>query len=294
MNRLAESEVKRVYAAIDAPRNDAERADAAEMRKVLDEFDGRFEIIRRFAESNQGCRRWVSSSISWFFQHEEFGIILEEDILLDKRFVAWCAALRSRRDSLGPCIMHINSFFPGTPDLEAPGPSFTRYPTSWGWATWRDAWQFYDDAMGAFDNTGLIGRVRMLKDFLQCGWALAIHYALALEMARQGKLSSWAYRWDLSIWRRRGLCLSPGVNLSQNIGFGADATHTSDEGLERYRITPGEAPISLDILPLDPGLEQQVFFRVTKADSLARSARMFVSTLVPNRFFFFVRRKFRG
>ena len=76
-------------------------------------------------------------------------------------------------------------------------------------------------------------RVRYLRASIGCGWRVAIHCALAIQMARQEKISSCVYRWSLTTWRNNGLAISPGINLSQHIGVGEGATHTSHEGLYR-------------------------------------------------------------
>lgn len=41
------------------------------------------------------------------------------------------------------------------------------------------------------------------------------------------EIDSLAYPWTASIWKYGGLTATPNVNLVENIGFGADATHTT-------------------------------------------------------------------
>jgi hypothetical protein len=41
------------------------------------------------------------------------------------------------------------------------------------------------------------------------------------------EIDTWDYPWTASVWFHGGLTATPNVNLVSNIGFGADATHTS-------------------------------------------------------------------
>ena len=53
-----------------------------------------------------GCKMAVSSGISWFFEQEEEGIVLEDDIVVHPDFFPYCADLleRYRHDTRVWCI----------------------------------------------------------------------------------------------------------------------------------------------------------------------------------------------
>jgi hypothetical protein len=66
------------------------------------------------------------------------------------------------------------------------------------------------------------------------------------DRVRAGEIDSWGYPWVLSCWLQNGLTALPNVNLVTNVGFGADATHTTDAN------TAGPPTSSLDdFLPPD-------------------------------------------
>lgn len=292
LRHLKDAGVRRVFVSVDAPRDEQEIVDSKRLKEVLLEFSGMLELTSRFAESNQGCRRWVASSISWFFEQVEFGVIVEEDVLVDKRFFDWCMEMRARFDGSGD-VMHLNAFVPQCDASALRQSRRTKYVTSWGWATWRGAWVQYDAEMGDLFEHSFLSRVRYLKVKIGCGWRVALHYALALQMARQEKLSSWAYRWALTIWRNDGVAISPGINLSRNIGVGIGATHTSHEDLDRYLVAAPRIPVSLDVAALDAEGDRRYFSAIAGSKSITKTLRMGVSVLVPNGVFFWLRRKFR-
>ncbi|MDD7699595.1 MAG: hypothetical protein PUJ61_09615, partial [Spirochaetia bacterium] len=45
------------------------------------------------------------------------------------------------------------------------------------------------------------------------------------------RTNSWAFPWNLSVWRENGFSVVPKVNLIRNAGFNADATHTSGKSI---------------------------------------------------------------
>lgn len=293
IQRLLESGVTKLYFAVDGPRTAEEKIKVDAVKRVIDAVPKEVFCQLRSSPRNKGCRAWVSSSISWFFDHEEFGMIVEEDILLDPRFPSWCAAQNSLLAS-NERIMHLNAFYPESPNLPARTPHLTRYATSWGWATWRRAWRRYDDSMHAFLARSLVKRFFFLKRRMGVGWLTTIHYFLALHMTAQGKLSSWAYRWNLSIWSVEGLAVSPGTNLSENIGVGGDASHTSHEThLLQYVPRTGSFDPQLAPEPVSAAVDNKVFAAVSRSGNLARTFRMLGSVLAPHWVFARVRRVFR-
>jgi hypothetical protein len=114
---------------------------------------------------------------------------------------------------------------------------FSRYMHCWGWATWRRAWDLFDEDMTHWSQVRDDGWLRYLFDY-----AYAVPYWKdKLEQAYQGKVDSWAYPWQFSIWMHAGLNVLPERNLVSNVGVGTEATHTREErwytNLQRHDLT---------------------------------------------------------
>src|SRR5262245_55441705 len=73
----------KLYVAADGPRSDraGEAERCVEVRRIATAVDWPCEMRTLFREENLGCRRAVSGAITWFFEQEEAGIILEDDCL---------------------------------------------------------------------------------------------------------------------------------------------------------------------------------------------------------------------
>lgn len=71
----------RLYVAADGPRpgrlDDIERC--AEVRRIATAVDWPCQLMTRFQPTNVGMKIAESDAMNWFFDHEEEGIILEDD-----------------------------------------------------------------------------------------------------------------------------------------------------------------------------------------------------------------------
>ena len=82
----------RLYIAADGPRLDRagekEKCEAA--RAIATDIDWDCRVETLFRDENLGCGTAVSEAITWFFNHEEEGIILEDDCLPEPSFFSIC------------------------------------------------------------------------------------------------------------------------------------------------------------------------------------------------------------
>jgi hypothetical protein len=222
----------RLYVAADGPRpghpSDARRC--AETRAVVQEVDWPCEVFTLFQEVNLNCGLAPVTAMNWFFAHEPEGIILEDDCVPAPSFFPFCQELLARyRDDAR--VMHIggNNFgsearAPWQPDTLSY--YFSTQRNSWGWATWRRAWQLYDYHLTDFRSVVAAGEFNdTFTGPLEKRYRLG---KMAAVLALPQPPDVWDYQWEYTIARHHGLYIVPAVNLVGNIGFGNDSTHTHD------------------------------------------------------------------
>lgn len=220
----------RLYIAADGAR--ASRVgEAATVQAVRDyvvsHIDWECEVKTLFREQNLGCKYAVSGAITWFFENEEMGIILEDDCLPDPTFFNFCQELleRYRHDQRIGIISGDNFQFGNRRNDDSY--YFSKYVHIWGWATWRDRWQNdYDVEIKNWPNIRDHGRV---ADWL-CSKTQQDYWSAIFERVYQGKVDTWDYQWFFACWLQGRLSILPNANLIFNIGFGSDATHTTVVG----------------------------------------------------------------
>jgi hypothetical protein len=190
---------------------------------VLENIDWDCTVKTLLRDKNLGCRKAVSSAITWFFEHEPEGIILEDDCLPDLTFFAFCSELleKYRFDNRIMMISGINHQKKKTRcDYSY---YFTRYNQIWGWASWRRVWDLYDEKMALLPEILENG---YLNDIFQDKVA-AQKWSKDLSQVYAGKRDTWDYQFSLTCLIHGGLCINPKANLVSNIGFDENATHTA-------------------------------------------------------------------
>lgn len=219
-----------VFIAIDGPREshpDDTRKNR-EIRHLIERTRWPGAVTTLYRDTNYGCRQGVSGAISWFFDHVQEGIILEDDCLPDSTFFPYAEELlRHFRDDERIGMISGSTFFPLS-DEHPSSYTFTRYPHVWGWATWKRAWNHYDEDLASWrgeEGLNTVSRVSGGSRDFERFWKRM------LDGVRSGEVDSWAYIWSYSFWRARMLGISPGVNLIENLGFSSDATHTRGKPL---------------------------------------------------------------
>ena len=216
----------RLFVACDGP--NAERPGEAEKvaatRAVIEhEIDWPCQIERLYSDVNQGCRLGVSRAITWFFEQVEEGIILEDDCVPHPDFFPYCTTLleRYRHDTRVWSICGSN-FQLGNKRGEA-SYYFSIHGDSWGWASWRRAWQHYPEGESqwfTFRDSGCLNDVFSIpqereywREILDC-------------LFIDGFPDSWDFQWWLASWMNNGLHVWPNACMVSNKGFDNEGTHT--------------------------------------------------------------------
>lgn len=239
---------KRLYVAADGPRNDREGESkrCTEVREwIISHIDWDCEVKTRFLDKNIGCGLGPSTAISWLFETEDRGIILEDDCVPHPDFFVYAEQMlekyATRKD-----IMAINSsnFQPAPVGDGSYYFSMQNGPFC-AWATWKDAWQTFDYSMNRYSKAAIVKNLNRYYHVTKRErlWWMDIYDGL-IEDRYHG--SSWDYQYIFAIWANKGKSVVPNANLSTNIGFGPEATHTTDpDAVTANRPMQGILPITI-------------------------------------------------
>jgi len=194
---------------------------------VLKSIDWDCEIKTLFREENLGCGKAVSGAISWFFENEEMGIILEDDCLPSMSFFPYCKELLEyyKNDTR---IYHIAGYNPLIYTKTPYSYYFARIQHCWGWASWRRAWKHYSfdiNNLNDFIDKKTINK-KFTRDIDRDYWIKIF------KKMENHDIDTWDYQWTYNIFYNNGVCINPAKNLITNIGFGEGATHTTENDPE--------------------------------------------------------------
>lgn len=216
----------RLYVAADGARANrpAEAIKCRETRAIIEQVDWPCDVRTLYRDENLGCKRAVSSAITWFFENEPCGIILEDDCLPAPSFFGFCEALLHRYADDSRIGQIAGTAFVDEEAAPAPQASyrFSRHFSIWGWATWRRVWAQYDPNLKAWPEFDA-------ERNLNTAYPLASERAARRRECQSivdGKVDTWDYQWLFANASQSRLSIVPTRNLIVNIGFGAEATHT--------------------------------------------------------------------
>lgn len=218
----------RLYVAADGPRvgRVGEAQLCEQVRAIATAVDWPCEVKTLFRETNLGCKMGVATGIDWFFEHEPEGIILEDDVLPLPSFFPYCEELLGRyRNDESVWMVSGSNLIPGQIPLKE-SYFFSKNTLIWGWASWRRAWQHYDVRMQAWPKLKQEG---WLKSVFPGQPLLVSHWTYLFDELYAGKRDTWDYQCAYTCWRTNSVTITPAQNLTENLGFGEAATHTSSQ-----------------------------------------------------------------
>ena len=213
----------RLYIAVDGPRSAADNALVEATRAVAKSAYMPSRTQLRLRDQNLGCRRGVIDAVSWFFNEESEGIIVEDDSIPDSTFFPFTHELLDRYRS-DPSVMSIAG------ESRVPE-QFTDFECSYrfsfmgpagAWATWRDRWfAFVDDQV----DSSIARTVRSLHASRNTTMLQTAHWTAMMIANKTKAVDSWAYPFMIHGLSSGLLTATPNVNLVNDTGVGKDARH---------------------------------------------------------------------
>ena len=207
----------KLYLCQDGPRNEDDLKGISECRALAESVDWDCEIHRLYMDENVGVDPFEYRAIKWMFEREQYGIIIEDDIVVSPTFFNFAKEMFERYltdERIGMvCSMNIigenkacnaDYFF----SMESP---------IWGWGTWKrvvDRWDAdYTFLKDEYRKKLLNKTVMDKRMFKVCNWHIDSrkeHYESIF----------WAQKWSDS-----QLSIAPKKNMVCNIGMGGGSVH---------------------------------------------------------------------
>jgi hypothetical protein len=244
-----------LYIAADGPRtNKIGEAELCErVRQIATQVDWPCEIKTLFRSENLGCKKAVSSAITWFFGHEPEGIILEDDVVPSPAFFEFCdyALEKYRNDNRVGMVTGTNLLGAEVNSMEY---LYSQIFSIWGWATWKRAWDLYDIQMDTWPS-------KNLKESLLYRYKpdLARYFIKTFDTHVARNIDTWDTQWVYTCIFNSLMCITPKANMVSNIGI--VGTHSSVEMPNHnveYGLTSGDKFISPAYVCTDPYFEEQI------------------------------------
>ena len=216
---------QKLYLAVDGPRADrpGETDLCCQVRRCAKLIDWPCEVKTLFREKNLGCKYGVSGAITWFFENESEGIILEDDCRPTIDFLRFATEMLERYRDNGRigAVSAMNLY--GMQTDRAASYHFNTHINVWGWATWRRVWKNY--------TTNIEVYAQVCREVAEKGHAThrARKAALNAYDAVVAGLQTWDYQLGFMIMSHGLLVVTPCTKLVSNCGLG-DKRGTNTSG----------------------------------------------------------------
>ncbi|MBI4747008.1 MAG: glycosyltransferase family 2 protein [Acidobacteria bacterium] len=223
--RIREAAPDQLFVIADGPRSThpGDAQTCAATRAIINQVDWDCTVHTRFSDVNLGCHLTIVPGLDWVFDHVTEAIIFEDDCLPHPTFFRFCAEVLERHRH-EPQIMTVcgNNFQFGR-NVTSDSYYFSRYAHTWGWATWRRAWEKYDL------------RAQKWKELKDTNWLIDLlgdRYAAQFWGNYFQRMTEKPVTWDYAVtfaaWVHNAVNILPNRTLVSNIGFGDQATTTRE------------------------------------------------------------------
>lgn len=213
-----------VRVVIDGPRPQvpADSADLESTARALEKIDWTEDVRVHRHPRNLGPRGSIPWAVSWVLSEFPETIVIEDDVTVGPQFLEFAAtALRLWRDDPQTFCISGYNLVPASsltsPELPA---RYSSFSSSYAWATWRRAWEFFDPEMTWFSSQSL---GQLTERFGSV--ATALRWRQFSSLVRRQLVNTWDYQWLMSIWSQNGRAVMPNHNLVEYHGI-SGGTHT--------------------------------------------------------------------
>lgn len=264
-NLLAEE--SRLFIFSDGAKTPKQQPEVDEVRELIRTVEGFKSVSVIERPQNMGLASSVISGVTELVNEYGKVIVFEDDLISSPYTLQYFndALERYQHDER---VMHLGAYMYPLPKA-LPETFFYRAATSWGWATWKRAWDHFepdiDVLMRQFDK-------QKIQDFSIDG---TMDFWRQMLQFKAGRNSSWAIRWYASIFLQKGLTLNPAHSLINNIGHDNTGTHSGLNDMYQVSINPHRITQFPDVLEENPEAFQAIkhFLKNRKGSLLKRIIR---------------------
>ena len=237
-NKLcAESEL---FVFSDGYKNETDKKDVLAVRKIIHSIDGFKQIHLIENAHNLGLAKNIIEGVTQVINEYGKVIVLEDDLVTSPWFLTFMNEALEKFEQEEK-IGHVHGYCFPLPEL--PDAFLIKWTGSWGWATWKRAWEKFNPDGQALLNE--LKRRRLTKTFDFNG-----NYPFARMLQRQvnGENNSWAIRWNASLFLNDMLSVNAGKSLVKNIGFDGSGVHSGKEDIWATKLHAGK--LNIEISPI--------------------------------------------
>ena len=209
-----------------------------EVRRIARQTSGFQSVFVVERSKNMGLASNIIDAVTDIINRCGKVIVLEDDLITSPYF------LRFMNDGLtvyqnNPEVMNVQAHVLYTKNV-LPETFFIHFINSWGWGTWKRAWDMFEA-----DGTKLLNQLQARSLTHRFDFDGKYPFTRMLQRQIEGKNNSWAIRWNASVFLCGGLSLNAGRSLVKNIGTDGSGTNFTREA-GYFTVLDVDKPVKID------------------------------------------------
>ncbi|WP_298645742.1 glycosyltransferase [uncultured Proteiniphilum sp.] len=224
----------------DGYKNETDKKGVQEVRKIIHSLDGFRKV--HFIENthNLGLAENIITGVTRVIGDYGKVIVLEDDLVTSPYFLTFMNEALDMFETENR-IGHIHGYC--YPLSELPEAFLIKWTGSWGWATWKRAWQEFNP-----DGKALLNEIKSRKLSRSFDFNGKYPYTRMLRHQVKGQNNSWAIRWNASLFLKDMLSVNAGRSLVKNIGFDGSGTHSSSQDIYATNLYTRKLSINIPVI----------------------------------------------
>ncbi|MBN3894908.1 MAG: glycosyltransferase family 2 protein [Nostoc sp. NOS(2021)] len=208
-----------LYVFCDGAKKEEDKEKVMQAREVVYSLVGtKAEIIE--STTNRGLANSIISGVTSLCDKYQRVIVVEDDLVVAPQFLGFLnVALEKYKNESS--LMHVTGYmYPIADFKDGTDALFLPFISSWGWGTWKRAWNYFDPQATGWE---LLKKDKNMRHRFNLDSNYNFFEMLKMQMS--GDIDSWAIRWYWSIFQNNGYTVFPPISYVKNIGFDSTATH---------------------------------------------------------------------
>jgi len=261
---------KKLYIAQDGPREHVEgdKEKVLAVREyILSNIDWDCEVKTLFREKNLGVDKAMLGAIDWFFENEEQGIVIEEDVYMSLSGFYFLEKMLNKfkydKDVWFVCAYNATDI---TYDYAK-----TDNFNPWGWAGWKDKWKKID-----FEHRDNIG---FLDDYFENKRIAKFSKAFMNPSKRYLTKYGYDFKMCIEMMANSAYAIIPKISLAVNLGF-FNGTHATPDIINDniYKYHPRVEDLKeIDVDALEDYIETPIMKTFEKGHIISENFNIFNS-----------------
>lgn len=208
-----------LYIFSDGPKNETVE-EVNKVRAYIKTISGFKSVTIYESQYNKGLANSIIDGVTQILKQYGKIIVLEDDLETNQWFLTFM------NDALNKYENKNNIFMIGGHNVKIKIPFWytqdyylVHRSCSWGWGTWLNKWEFADWTVKGYND--FIKNESEIQKFNRIGSDVTP----MLKSQMEGKIDSWAIRWEFCMFKHDAYCLRPVYSLVNNIGLDGTGVH---------------------------------------------------------------------